>query len=273
MDWKHQTSLEWMKARQPYLNASEIKDLVPVTATGRSRKITDKDYERIYLAKQRVLTNEDTYSTGAMARGHILEPYAIAEFNQHREAIQVNIKDFIPKMYHWDDVVVFDSDLMTAFSPDGYNIEQIPGVKIESESLPPDASAIIEVKSYNPSRHLEAINVDKNKMEERWQIATAMVIDRGIDHAFLVHYNPSLTQGLIINEYKRSDLADEIELVYDVCLNWKKVYDYMNDAHKELNVLSYWSSTNGATVIPMQPHECEIKKRVDEELLARSMSL
>ena len=81
MNWEHKCSLEWLLERQKYLTASDIKSLVPVTRTGRPRKVDDEAYFRVLASKLTKLTSEDCWSFGAAARGHILEPYAIDALN------------------------------------------------------------------------------------------------------------------------------------------------------------------------------------------------
>ena len=77
MDWKHKCSLDWLRERQRYLTATDVKSLIPVTKTGRPRKITDMERLKVRASKMVTLTEEDCWSYGAAARGHLLEPYAI----------------------------------------------------------------------------------------------------------------------------------------------------------------------------------------------------
>ena len=60
--WFHKCSLDWLRARQNYLTATDVKELLPVTKTGRKRTITDENYE-VYSAKYDELTAEyhETY--------------------------------------------------------------------------------------------------------------------------------------------------------------------------------------------------------------------
>ena len=43
MEWKHKCALAWMQERQKFLTASDVKELLPYTATGRAKKITEED--------------------------------------------------------------------------------------------------------------------------------------------------------------------------------------------------------------------------------------
>lgn len=213
--WFHKCDLEWLKARQRYLTATDVKDLLPFTKTGRKRTINDEHYLKVFAGKMVNLTEDDCVSTGSAARGHILEPYAIDRYNE---------EDFGSNtwLYHWDDIVVTrinPDPLSLAFSPDAmsYDCSSYFGRK----SIAIDGvKAIGEVKSYSPERHMIAGYTPKDKLEERWQIATAMAVCESIEEAYLLFYNPSMRNQLYIVDYDRADLADEIEVVLEVEKNW-----------------------------------------------------
>lgn len=204
MDWKHKCSLDWLRKRQEYLTASDIKLLLPVTKTGRPRKVTEADYLKVKASKLKELTEEDCWSYGAAARGHILEPYAIDEFNR----THADTRTF----YHWDDVVIDDGNGGIAFSPDGMDVPM--------GSSPKYATGIVEVKSYSPERHLVTAHTPKDQIEERWQIAHAMAVRKNINDAWLLLYNPSMQTKLYGIHYTRKDLEQEIETVSKVALEW-----------------------------------------------------
>lgn len=213
--WFHKCDLGWLKARQNYLTATDVKDLLPFTKTGRKRTITDEHYLKVLAGKMVNLTADDCMSIGAAARGHILEPYAIDRYNE--EDIGSNTW-----LYHWDDVVITqkNADLYSlAFSPDACNVK--PGLKWQVE-IPEgkDLTVIGEVKSYSPERHMIAGYTPKGELEERWQIATAMAVCESIENAYLLFYNPSMRNQLYIVDYNRADLADEIEAVLEVEKKW-----------------------------------------------------
>lgn len=213
--WFHKCDLDWLKARQKYLTATDVKDLLPFTKTGRKRTITDEHYLKVFAGKLVNLTEDDCVSTGAAARGHILEPYAIDRYNE---------EDFGNNtwLYHWDDIVVTrinPDPFSLAFSPDAmsYDCSSYFGKK----SIAIDGvKAIGEVKSYSPERHMIAGYTPKEELEERWQIATAMAVCESIEEAYLLFYNPSMRNQLYIVDYDRADLADEIEAVLEVEKNW-----------------------------------------------------
>ena len=212
--WFHKCDLDWLKVRQKYLTATDVKDLLPFTKTGRKRTITDEHYLKVFAGKMVNLTEDDCISTGVAARGHILEPYAIDRYNE---------EDFSSTwLYHWDDIVVTrinPDPFSLAFSPDAmsYDCSRYFGKK----SIAIDGvKAIGEVKSYSPERHMIAGYTPKEELEERWQIATAMAVCKSIEEAYLLFYNPSMCNQLYIVDYYRADLSDEIEAVLEVEKNW-----------------------------------------------------
>lgn len=212
-------SLDWLKARQYYLCASDVKKLLPVTNTGRARKVTDEDYVKVYSSKIKDLTEDDCISTGAAARGHMLEPYAIQEFNKK-----------FPNdiLYHWDDCVVNTGRKYLAYSPDAMNIER-PKACYTICTETPENITIGEIKSYSPEHHLVACNKMEDELEERWQIATAMAADPNIVKAYLVFFNPALKKfALDIKRYHRDDLKEEISIVDDIEKSWDNFLANMN---------------------------------------------
>ena len=213
MNWKHKCSLDWLRARQGYLTASDIKRLLPVTKTGRPRKVDELDYVGVMASKMVELTEEDCWSYGVMARGHLLEPYAVAALNQ---ALFFDADE--PDLFHhWDDKLVVLPGREIAFSPDAMDIPM--GDPIEN------VTAIAEIKSYSPDRHLMCGYTPKDQLEERWQIATAMALLENIDHAWLVFFNPKMVRRLIVIRYDRADLVKEIETVLEVEKAWRDFKD------------------------------------------------
>lgn len=221
--------MEWMQERQLHLGASEARKLVPLTATGRPRKITDKDYLDILASKMVYISQDMCESTGAAARGHILEPFAVEAFN--------DAKIFNKKMYHWDDFMIYRSGVRSlSYSPDSLDIDQrefektTSGVSALADLLKP--KLLVEVKSYSMNHHVLIGNSDKKLLEERWQIATAMFVSPSIEKAALVLFNPETSSdwkqsALMWHEYKRADLQDEMDELRKVERNWQTfVHDY-----------------------------------------------
>jgi hypothetical protein len=210
MDWKHKCSLDWLRKRQKYLTASEIRSLVPFTKTGRPRKIDDIDRLKLLAKKYVKLTEEDCWSYGAAARGHLLEPYAIDALNDWL----INRGATRQTFFHWDDELISLPDRQIAFSPDAMDIPQLHG---------PDAvpTMIAEVKCYSPDRHIATAFTKSCEIEERWQIATAMALLDTIERAYLVLFNPSMERDkLFVIEYDRDSLKDEIAEILKVETDW-----------------------------------------------------
>lgn len=200
--WEHRCSLDWLKKRQGYLTASEAARLLPYTKTGRPRKITTNDYFKLWLEKKVDLTEEDTLSTGAAARGHLLEPYAVEEFNR------ITKKNF----YHWDDVLSTDESVLCGASFDAANVPC--GEK--------GATEILEIKSYGVKKHIDSITMKMLDHEERWQLAFAMALFDDIELGHLLFYNPSLrsTASYHLETYARNVLKFEIDEMKEIIAKW-----------------------------------------------------
>ena len=221
--WFHECGYDWLRGRQKFLTATDIKDLLPVTKTGRKRNIDDEDYIKVLARKLVNLMPADCISVGAAARGHILEPYAIDCFNESGYA-QI-------KMYHWDDMIVtrpINPFLSLSFSPDAMSVSMDSPMLLKDsvvQGIGFPVKAIAEVKSYSPEKHLTCGYADKMSLEERWQVATAMAVLDSIETAYLLFYNPSMTKKLFVVEYSRDDLEDEIKTILEVEDKWIAWYD------------------------------------------------
>lgn len=226
MQWKHRCSLEWLLARRKYLTASDVHNLVPFTKTGRKRTVLAEDYDRLIMAKSVVLTEDDCVSTGAAARGHWMEPQAVAFCNDY----------YGTRFYHWDDCIIHHGCL--AYSPDAMTIEQPKGkvdIDVTQITEPHD---ILEIKCYAPTRHLDACHAKDGELEERWQIATAMAVDPLINEAKLLFFCPKCEAwpfNLVV--YTREDLRKEIDIIMEIWGNWAQ----------HVNIASFrrWSDFSG----------------------------
>lgn len=207
MKWEHRCSLDWLRERQQHLTASDVRALVPVTRTGRSRDVGDQEYIKVAASKMVELTEEDCLSFGAAARGHMLEPFAVDALNEILTEAQGPEHE---TFFWWDDKVLGDGTL--AFSPDALD------VPMGSKDRP---TAIAEIKSYSAERHLHTAYLPKELIEERWQIATAMASCESIDHGYLVLFNPSMkSRRLFVITFDRDELREEIEAVLKVRDRW-----------------------------------------------------
>lgn len=208
-EWCHRSNPEWLEARRGFITASQIIDLWPETPSGKGKRMWESDYIAAILKSEEVSPG-DSLSYGAMARGHILEPYAIEEFKLETGT----------EVHHWDDCLIHDGGVI-AFSPDGLSIPQeTDQVKVEYSSLP-IIKEVTEIKCYEARKHLLT---EKNSLQhaERIQIATQMYICKEAEVGRLVLYNPRLDRYcLLYKEFSREDLRHELFLVSKIAARLK----------------------------------------------------
>lgn len=236
MKWEHVTKLEWLNARRSCLTATDIKDLLPVTKTGRVRHIDKFDYIKVLARKITLVDPEDCKSSGAMARGHMLEPYAIEYFND-----KYGIKNGCV-LHHWDDAVIAKNMNMSGFlgfSPDAMDVEQkTDDVILRGDVVKP--KYIGEVKSYSADRHMICGNTPKGELEERWQIAAAMATCESIERAYLIFFHPRCTCQEYVVIYDRKDLEKEIEICLDIESDYRSfLEDFTKSAPENTELASY----------------------------------
>ena len=244
MRYEHVTSLKWMQKRQNYITSSDVAKLVPYTATGRKRNITDNDYFQLMAEKEKILTIDDCVSVGAAARGHILEPHAIKEANK-----------FIPdnKLYHWDDVCLHVG--YAGYSPDALDVPQV------NSARPYEATVIGEVKCYSPAKHIIKSKQKLKDMEERWQLAMAFYVLPKLSYAYLILFNPGVREGkLYIKKYSRSMFENELEIIDTIIRRWAEVKEYFN---------SYLLSMSYST--PVTEEELYVQWQAEEEAKQRKL--
>lgn len=222
MKFYHKVSKPWLEARQCFLTASDIRKIIPLTATGRPRKVTDDMYMDVLAPKLVKLTDDACESYGAAARGHLLEKWALDEYNWHYALDESAIM-----LYHWDDMLLSswsEFKYPLAFSPDGLDIFcTTSGVFKYSNELKKQPKFLGEVKSYGPERYLKAVLKDPMELEERWQIATAMATIASIEDAVLILYNPDMHMGgLCLKEFDREMLFEEIEMIKEAEKNFNE---------------------------------------------------
>lgn len=213
--WRHVVDKEWMMARTHYLTASNIKNILPITETGRKRPQAQIEANMMKIAANLMtasISNEDCVSTGMAARGHLLEPIAIEEANKAANLC----------LYHWDDIILV-KDLL-GWSPDAMSIPQTEKVALYDIELhgAPCPSSIGEVKSYGIEKHIASVYMDKEDCPERWQLAVGMALLKCCQRAHLIFFNPDSTIRLAIKTYSRKDLEDEIQMVEEAETSFKK---------------------------------------------------
>lgn len=237
MQWKHKVSLDWMKERQSYLTASDVKNLVPVTKTGRNRVVTDLDRVKVMSHKMVNITEDDCWSYDAAARGHLLEPYAVAAYN---DLALTDPELGLSTVFHWDDKLLQKNGINhLAYSPDALD------VPMSDKDAVDNVTALVEVKCYNAEKHLTTMYTEKKQLEERWQIATAMAVSPTIEKACLVLFHPGMKfRKLVVIGFTRSELVDEIAIVNKVETEW---LDFLKIGvlNKDLPADRHWSAMGG----------------------------
>lgn len=236
MLWQHKASLAWLTARSGFITASDVESIIPYTATGKKRDTTDAMMS-IYARRHARVIEGSEISTGAAARGHILEPYAVDEFNEITKPHKWMSSLTVPPMHHWDDILVADTSRGIAFSPDALSIAPPPrsqmqaGVVLHKGWLPSNTT-MMEIKSYSAERHFKAMMTTSDKLKERWQIAHAMLVCSDIRHAWLCFYNPSTDHPIHVKLYERADLADEMSEIEEALAEYRRFEEKM-DAYTE----------------------------------------
>lgn len=207
--WKHKVSKDWLMARTHYLTASSIKSILPITETERKRSQAQIEANMLKVASNMMtafIPDDDCISTGAAARGHLLEPIAIEEANIEKSL----------GLYHWDDIILVKG--LLGWSPDAMSISQDGWFgkgciyDIDKNGAPCPAS-IGEVKSYLTERHIASVFTDKKDCPERWQLAVGMALLKNCQYANLIFFNPDSTVRLAVKTYSRQDLEEEIKMV------------------------------------------------------------
>ena len=220
-NWKHEVSKEWLLARREVLTASEARDLT--APAERFKKVKKPSLwtapEFLGVIGEKFNENVDTCAPSpSAARGHIMEPYAVEEFN----AYATNKGYKWPKMYHWDDAIIKNGTM--GFSPDALDVEQsnkkeVVYDKITSFSMSDSdgytyslPKAMLEIKSYNDKNHMRCGFTRKTGLKERYQLAYTMCVCPTIIDAYLMFYNPN-NKGypIFIKHYTRNDLVKEID--------------------------------------------------------------
>lgn len=216
MNWYHETSADWLQARKNWLTASEVAKIIPVTATGRPRKESTCKNNMLEVWAGKQAKTVDVSSNGAAARGHVMEPFAINDFNDWMSAS-------IAIAHHWDDALITNPDLGIAFSPDGLDVPQSDydgDIEIPVWDIHPNV--MYEVKSYSIDRHYAKGLGRKQYLEERWQIAHAMAVCTDIQLAYLIFYNPNTEDTMFVHRYMRADLEGEIQVILKAAKGYMK---------------------------------------------------
>ena len=212
--WEHQVSADWLRARKRVLSATDIKKLVPAF----KRTVKNKPGADEIVPEFAAVWCDKTTDTGdieigspsyAAARGHIMEPYAVDSWNQQCSG----------QMNHWDDCVITNG--VIGFSPDALDAEQPEGVvSIDHKEIHPKAG--LEIKSYDPSHHMQCCLKGKMKHDEIMQIAVAFAVCSGLEEMALVFFCPDAPISMHAEIYTRQDLSAQISMVLGIAAEYER---------------------------------------------------
>jgi len=226
-DWEHEVEVAWLEARREVITATELARLRPklarMTNAQRMGKQPHPDFVMLYGSKQES-GRPDPRSFGAAARGHVMEPYAVREFNHRAE--ELGWED-VPHFYHWDDMLIVCPGLGAGYSPDAMDASMTAAAKEAAREcvaglseLTPRPTAMLEVKCYDAAHHYKAGMTEPSSLPERYQVAAAMCVDRKIERGWLAFYNPGVPDHMFTVGYTREELADEVAELDEVLRIW-----------------------------------------------------
>lgn len=274
MDWRHEVNAGWALTRKRFLTASDIVSLIPAY---KALKKKDPSFSRVLSSQfagkigEKCFAEVDTKSFNAAARGHVLEPYAVDEFNNLAKQ-----KPFggVCTMFHWDDIVVSRQYDLIAFSPDAMSLPQPTTENLllfdkGNKTLKtlngnegfPSPSEILEIKSYGAKHHAQCCATKKMDLEERWQVAHAMAVCDTVNTAYIMFYDPGErlfndVPQIHVVRYDRSELASEI----GTCCGITNAYVQQLDLFRKSIVDGFdcqlktekdiWEETQGALSLP-----------------------
>lgn len=223
MKWVYWSNPKWMIARNGFLCASEIAPLAK--SLSRSKPATLRSMGKL-KARKAADVSPDPWSYSDAAKGHVCEEYAVKNFNKYSGPSMFHWND----MYHWDDVIVTNGNI--GWSPDALDISMDSMsnaygddmVCISSDALAEfSARECLEIKSYGPEHYYECSRIeDKTKLDERWQIATAMYVCPCIKTGYLMYFSPEIHEATTFM-FSREELAEELDTIAELDKMWESV--------------------------------------------------
>lgn len=238
MDWRHEVSTEWLKARRNVITATELVGLkagfTKLTKAQKAGTQVAPAFAALWGQKHSMM-DPDPKSYGAAARGHILEPYAVQDYSIMNKR----------KWHHWDDCIICNNGV--GFSPDAMDIEQVhndvmfnvsKGIMKSDDGMHAYTNmptSILEIKSYGIENHMKNIVTPKNQLKERYQIAVAMMVIPTLKEGRLIQYCPQLDEWSMFEKvYTREDLEDEIAEMSEILDVWNKTCMWFNSNQSEM---------------------------------------
>ena len=209
MEWRYETNMDWFDARRSVLTATEAVSLLP--SMRKKAKAGTRPAFVGLLGEKLSLVRQEQITSGAAARGHVLEPYAVEEFGRHNQGYL---------MYHWDNRIVIDPARSIGFSPDSLDVPMSEASPIALTANDVNAKTLLEVKSYGDKHHMQSCFTEHDKHPERYQVAYGMLVLPTIEKGYLMFYNPGNMVGYHIEEYSRDELGKELKQLDDVVNEW-----------------------------------------------------
>lgn len=229
MQWYHLVDEDWLKARHSVVTATELRDLRSAYKKATKAELAGTAINQTVagLWAEKRSKKVDPGSSGAAARGHIMEPWAIEEFNERLGT------EFV----HYDDFLIRNGGM--GFSPDAMDVPcENKGVLCDVGELVNKPRAILEIKSYQEKNHVKAILTQPKFLPERYQLAGAMLVCPTIEAAYICFYNPNCEIGFGWKRYTREDLEAEIDELREL-YSW--VLKQFAAIEKQA---SFWPETN-----------------------------
>ena len=225
--WYHEVSAEWLKARQAVLTATDVAGLMPEYKRYLKAGSPDKimpGFAALWCQKHSDMYL-DTSSVEAAARGHIMEPWAVDSWNQQAK----------PTFYHWDDAIVCNG--LLGFSPDAMVVPQLtndPSFQVTSDGKFIVAASqmhydspneVMEIKCYEPAKHMKSIIEDRMEHAELMQVAMAFAVLPKLETVRLVWFCPGAPISMFTEKYTPDDLHDQTRWIVEIAELYQKQAD------------------------------------------------
>ena len=231
MRYEHEVSIDWLRARQNYLTASDVcKMMTDINKLRQGKTTIDRcrSFAKVLGSKLNLFPETQSPSSAA-ARGHFMEPYAVEEWESVRQE----------GVTHWDDFLMASDETLLAFSPDALNVPQPMGVmalvdgdgRFLNMGTPVEPTSLLEVKCYDEGAHYQRkLDAMAGMLpDERWQVAVAMAVCPCIRRGTVVWYAPQCMDWFDVT-FEREDLEDEIAVALDASVWWKRFLEYMESS-------------------------------------------
>lgn len=219
MEWRHSVKLAWLLVRMHHLCASEVGKVMVYDRYGNMRTPEDigKRFWSYRVEKFRMPQPGDEKSTGAAARGHVLEPVAID--------LAKKLKLIPSGFMHLDDVLVGEKasgiDLTLGWSPDGVLANgHLPDCN--QAWWPNDVPIVegVEVKCLAPAGHAKNATCQIKDSDYYYQLATAFAACPSLERMHLILYNPDLKDNMlvprmVVRTIEKDDMKEAICQVVD----------------------------------------------------------